>query len=142
MYRKGTRKCPKQRNELFKHCVPRTQTKALSITMAQSSDPGGYIRSSQFKMQKPEPDHVYPLVTLVIRTGKMRLHRTCKFRCCRKGESMIFEQQDAIWEGPSHNTMTRLLTTDCRGQAAVARSHDVFREPQVIVSRNVIAVQE
>lgn len=50
--------------------VPRTQMTTLSITMAQCSDPGGYMRSSQFKMQKPELDHVYPLVKLVTRTGK------------------------------------------------------------------------
>lgn len=55
---------------------------------------------------------------------------------------MISERQDALWMDPTRNSMMRLLTTDCRGQAAVARSHDVFREPQVIVSRNVIAVQE
>ena len=45
--------------------VPRAQTMTLSITMAQCSDPGDYIRSSQFKMQKPELDHVYPFVKLV-----------------------------------------------------------------------------
>ena len=50
--------------------VPRTQMMTLSITMAQCSDPGGYIKSSQFKMRKPELDHVYPLVKLVTRTGK------------------------------------------------------------------------
>ena len=97
--------------------------------MAQCSDPAGYIRSAQFKMQKPELDHVYPFVKLVIRTGKMRLNRTCRVGCCRKGKSMIFEQQDALWMDPSRNSMMRLLTTDCRGQAAVARSHEVFREP-------------
>ena len=50
--------------------VPRTQMMTLSITMAQCSDPGGYIRSSQFKMRKPELDHVYPLVKLVTRMGR------------------------------------------------------------------------
>ena len=50
--------------------VPRTQMMTLSITMAQCSDPGGYIRSSQFKMRKPELDHVYPLVKLVTRMEK------------------------------------------------------------------------
>lgn len=50
--------------------VPRTQMMTLSTTMARCSDPGGYIRSSLFKMRKPELDHVYPLIKLVTRMGK------------------------------------------------------------------------
>ena len=47
---------------------------------------------------------------------------------------MILEQQDALWMDPSRNSMMRRLTSESRGQAAAARSYDVFREPQVIVS--------
>ena len=141
MYRKSIRNCPKQRSELFKHCVPCTQMMTLSITMAQCSDPGGYIRSSQFKMQKPELDHVYPLVKFVTRTGECACIAHVGLGAVGNGNRLSLNNS-TLWMDPSRNSMMRFLTTECRGQAAVARSHDVFSTAVSYCKSKLIAVQE